>query len=125
MYATNDPYFKSVTVYAAGAKGDATPIQDITGDYTGLDYPNGVAVDGVGDMYVLNREGGPSKEGSMTVYAAGATGNVAPISAISGSSTGFASPSAIALDPLNGTSTSESTKRSSSTLPAQMETLRR
>ena len=61
----------------------------------------------------------------MTVYAAGATGNVAPISAISGPSTGFASPSAIALDPLNGTSTSESTKRSSSTLPAQMETLRR
>jgi hypothetical protein len=67
-----------------------------------LDYPDGVAVDGVGDMYVLNREGGPSQEGSITEYAAGATGNVAPIATISGSATGFLGPPAIALDPVNG-----------------------
>ena len=102
LYAANDPYFMSITVYAAGAKGDATPIQDVTGSYTGLDYPNGVAVDGIGNTYVLNREGGTSKEGSVTVYGAGATGDVAPMASISGSATGLASPSAIALDPVNG-----------------------
>ena len=38
----------------------------------------------------------------MTVYAAGATGNVAPIQDISGSMTGLYDPSGIALNPLNG-----------------------
>jgi hypothetical protein len=102
LYATNDSTFQSVTVYPAGAKEDATPIQDITGSYTELGYPFDVAVDGNGDMYVVNREGGSSKEGSITVYAAGATGNVAPIATISGSATGLANPLAIALDPVNG-----------------------
>ena len=70
----------SVTVYAEGATGDATPIQDISGSNTGLNLPNDVAVDASGNIYVANYVGN-----SVTVYAAGATGNVAPIQDISGS----------------------------------------
>ncbi|MGB8907717.1 MAG: NHL repeat-containing protein [Candidatus Cybelea sp.] len=87
----------SVTVYAEGATGDATPIQDISGSNTGLNYPNDVAVDASGNIYVANRDGN-----SVTVYAAGATGNVAPIQDISGSMTGLVHPLGLALNPLNG-----------------------
>ena len=38
----------------------------------------------------------------MTVYSAGATGNVAPIQTIAGSMTGLHYPGGIALNPLNG-----------------------
>lgn len=90
----------SVTVYAEGATGDATPIQDISGSNTGLDFPNDVAVDASGNIYVAN--GGNAYSNSVTVYAAGATGNVAPIQDISGSMTGLVYPSGLALNPLNG-----------------------
>ena len=103
LYAANDPYFKSITVYAAGVQRETRHRSRISPAVTlKMDYPNGVAVDGIGNMYALNREGGTSKEGSITVYAAGATGDVAPMASIGGSATGLASPSAIALDPVNG-----------------------
>ncbi len=87
----------TVTVYAEGATGDATPIQDISGRDTGLQGPSDVAVDASGNIYVANGAGN-----SVTVYAAGATGNVAPIQDISGSMTGLHNPAGLALDPLNG-----------------------
>jgi 6-phosphogluconolactonase (cycloisomerase 2 family) len=73
LYVVNSQS-NSVTVYASGATGNATPTQDISGSNTGLDGPFGVAVDGSGDIYVTN-----SLDDTITVYAAGATGNVAPI----------------------------------------------
>ena len=88
----------SVTVYAAGATGNATPIQTIAGSNTGLDEPVDVAVDGSGNVYIANFDG----NNSVTVYAAGATGNAAPTQTISGSYTGLIQPAGIALDPLNG-----------------------
>ena len=93
--ADRDP--ASVTVYAEGATGDATPIQTISGSYTGLSDPTDVAVDASRDIYVAN-EG----NSSVTVYSAGATGNVAPIQTIGGSMSGVLDPYGIALNPLNG-----------------------
>ena len=46
----------SVTVYAEGATGNATPIQTIRGSYTGLSGPTDVAVDASRDIYVTNHE---------------------------------------------------------------------
>ena len=87
----------SVTVYAEGATGDATPIQTISGSHTGLVYPIDVAVDASRDIYAAN-----NVNSSVTVYSAGATGNVAPIQTIAGSMTGLYHPYGIALNPLNG-----------------------
>jgi hypothetical protein len=91
----------SVTVYADGAKGNAKPIQTITGSKTGLSSPSDVAVDSSGNIYVSNYEGGGSDVGSVTVYTAGANGNVSPIETISGPGTGINEPLGVALDPAN------------------------
>jgi hypothetical protein len=90
----------SVTGYAAGANGNVAPFRTITGSNTGLDSPYGIATDarGSGILYVANRYGGPSKVGSITVYAGGANGNVAPMQTIAGSKTGLAGPYAVAVD---------------------------
>ncbi len=86
----------SVLVYAAGANGNPTPIQAISGTSTGLNSPYGLAVDAQENIYATNPGGtsGPS----VTVYAAGANGNAAPIQTISGSNTGLGLPEALALD---------------------------
>ena len=52
-----------ITVYAAGASGDTTPLT-IEGSKTRLDGPAGIAVDPLGRIYVTNRY---SK--SITIYA--------------------------------------------------------
>ncbi|MGA8099999.1 MAG: NHL repeat-containing protein [Candidatus Cybelea sp.] len=96
LYATDGG---SVTVYPERARGDATPIQDISGGSTGLGYPVDIAVDGSRNMYVLNSVSGGA---SVEVFAAGATGDVAPVATIAGSYTDLVDPTAIALDPVNG-----------------------
>jgi sugar lactone lactonase YvrE len=89
----------SVTVYAAGATGNATPTTTITGAATGLAYPNGLALDANGNIYVVNEcTVVPCAGGSVTVYAAGATGNATPTAAIIGAATGLDRPHAVALD---------------------------
>lgn len=83
--------FGSITVYANGATGDARPIQTIAGSNTLLGFPDGIALDSEGSMYVAN------EDRSVTVYAAGANGNVAPIRQIKGANTGLVGVNAIAL----------------------------
>lgn len=85
----------SVYVYAAGEHGNVAPVQVISGSKTGLNGPSSVAVDAGHNIYVVNS--GPSVGGSVTVYAAGATGNVAPIQTIEGSKTGLSLPFGIAI----------------------------
>ena len=87
----------SVTVYAKGAHGNVAPVKTISGSNTGLDRPNGVALDPSLNIYIANNSAtqGP---GSVTVYAAGVNGNVAPIRTISGSNTRLNIPSVVALD---------------------------
>src|SRR2546426_671829 len=97
LYVTNDA--GSVTVYAAGASGNVAPIATIGGrsstDNTGLNHPVGIARDGAGRLYVTNP--GPN---TVTVFAAGASGNATPATTIStispANQTGY--PTGIALD---------------------------
>ncbi len=78
----------SVTVYPANANGNVTPIATITGSLTGLADPSGIIVDPSGRIYVGN-ENSPSFNGIVTVFSAGANGNVAPIRTVTGPLTGF------------------------------------
>lgn len=80
---------EGVEEFAPGAFGNVAPIAVLSGNKTELDRIDGIALDPSGKLYVANGEGGPSYTGAITVYAAGATGNVAPIDSISGSKTGF------------------------------------
>ena len=90
-YVTN-PGNNSVTVYAMGiARSDLRPIQTISGSKTGLYGPRSIAVDASRNIYVANPAGA-----IVTVYAAGATGNVSPIATLSGYS--IAVPGGIAVD---------------------------
>lgn len=71
----------SVTVYGAGVTGDVAPIRTISGAATGLQFPIYARVDANGILYVSNAgRGGPFS--TITEYAAGANGNVAPIRAL-------------------------------------------
>jgi sugar lactone lactonase YvrE len=82
MYVANDGITigvsDSVTVYAAGSNGNAAPSATITGSSTGLDSPGGIAVDSSGNMYVTNDGSLYGNPDSITVYASGSNGNVAP-----------------------------------------------
>jgi len=98
----------SITVYpplaaSTGVLNEA-PSAVITGSKTLLDSSSGIALDSHGNIYVANESGGPvvphegSDQGRVTVYAAGSSGNIAPIATISGASTGLSFPLSIALD---------------------------
>lgn len=95
-----------VMVYSAGSKGNVSPINTISGDRTDLWFPYGVALDTSGKIYVTNnasmggRFGAPEDEyeDRVTVYLAGAKGNIAPVARIAGKETGIGQPRGIALD---------------------------
>lgn len=95
IYITNG-YSGNVTVYAAGANGNVAPIETVSGSVTGLAYPLGIAVDAARNIYVVNAANYLSA--TVTVYAAGADGNVPPIQTITGSNTGLNDPRSIAVD---------------------------
>jgi sugar lactone lactonase YvrE len=77
----------SVTVYSAGSAGNAAPSATISGnssgDNTGFNSPEGIALDSLGNLYVANAYGGPDGVGSITIYSPGANGNVTPLATIS------------------------------------------
>jgi len=62
------------------------------GDSTKLDQPRGVALDAAGRIFVVN-SATISQQYRITVYAAGANGNVAPVATIAGNQTGLTAPS--------------------------------
>src|SRR2546426_817776 len=90
-YAASTP---SITVYGAGATGNTTPTATIAGSSTGLNYPSGIALDAVGQIYVANAAS-TNHLYSITVYAAGATGDATPTVTIAGGNTGLNGPTYI------------------------------
>jgi sugar lactone lactonase YvrE len=101
LYVTNGfggSHPSSVTGYAAGANGNASPITNLAGTATGLNGPFGVARDPQGLLWVANS----SSAGTLTGYAATATGNTAPVATISGPDTGLRAPSGLAFGPDGG-----------------------
>jgi sugar lactone lactonase YvrE len=83
-----------VMVYEAGSKGDIAPIATISGGKTGLDNPDGIAVESSGKIYVTNNGSESRDTDTITVYPPAAHGNVAPVATI-GSET---EPQGIAVD---------------------------
>jgi hypothetical protein len=82
-----------ITVYAPNADGNAAPIRVISGGATNLNTPDGIALDGQGDLGVAN-----VRSSALTIYGAGATGDVKPIATIHGPRTKLSTPEAVAFD---------------------------
>jgi hypothetical protein len=85
-----------ILTFAPGAIGNAKPASFIKGTMTFLNSPNGLALDPAGDVYVAN--GGGPFGGSVTEFAPGAAGNIAPLRTIQGLDTKLVNPRGIALD---------------------------
>ncbi len=87
----------SIAVFAANPSGtmNETPVAVIAGAATGLNNPQGVALDASGRVYVANNAGN-----AITIYAASPVGtlNEAPLATISGSNTTLANPVALTVD---------------------------
>jgi hypothetical protein len=86
-------YAGSVTVYPAGAMGDAAPTAAITSSFDGLSQGvSGLAMDSAGNLYVSEYAD------LINIYAPGSFGTVPPIASITGADTGLDYPYAIGLD---------------------------
>ncbi|HET9095452.1 MAG TPA: hypothetical protein VFN37_02225 [Candidatus Baltobacteraceae bacterium] len=89
--AGNHVNTEAIDVFAPGANGSATstaaPERYIGGAMTNLASIKQLALDSKGNLYVANRGNGSNS--SITVYAAGASGDVVPVRQIQGSNTGL------------------------------------
>jgi sugar lactone lactonase YvrE len=92
IYVTNSAS-NTVTVYAAGASGNATPVATIGGGLTGMNSPFGIALDAAGNVFVAN-----NGNNTITVYAA-PVGSVTspPVATYGGGSTGLNAPYGLAI----------------------------
>jgi hypothetical protein len=94
----------SITMYptASGINGDLTPTNTISGNssgnQTGFNNPSGIALDSGGNIYVTNDGSASGGVDSVTIYAYGGRGNIAPMATISGPLTQLNLPSGIAVD---------------------------
>ncbi len=92
-----DPKTDTISEFAAGATGNVAPIRTISGSNTGLNdadgFNFGLAVSKTsGDIFVSN----PGSN-EILVFAANASGNVAPIQTIAGSATELSVPLGVAV----------------------------
>jgi sugar lactone lactonase YvrE len=94
----------SITVYPPTANGNVVPKATIANGVkdkqTKFESPAGMALDVAGNIYVTNdgSANGGSDSDSITIYAAGKFGDVAPIKIISGPDTGLNLPHGIGID---------------------------
>lgn len=75
-------YTGSILVFAPGATGNVAPIRTISGASTTLGRLGGVKLDSAGNVYVV-AESATGTNLTVAKFAAGATGNVAPVSSFS------------------------------------------
>jgi hypothetical protein len=76
-----NPAANSITVYAPGANGNVAPIRTIAGPATKLVKPRAVAIDGDGSIFVGTGDPPLGNQGFLK-FAAGANGNVPPLTTI-------------------------------------------
>jgi hypothetical protein len=94
----------SITVYPPTANGNVAPqaiiANGVKDKQTKFESPAGMALDVAGNIYVTNdgSANGGSDSDSITIYAAGKFGDVAPIKIISGPHTGLNLPHGIGID---------------------------
>jgi hypothetical protein len=86
VYALNQGS-DAVTVYAPGATGDVKPTRTIAGASTGIATPQGIALDSSSNVWVTNLLSG--QPGMVTVFAAGANGDVAPMARVTGNASNY------------------------------------
>jgi hypothetical protein len=92
IYVSNGapgPSRNTIDIFPAGSNGNVIPTGTIGGPLTGLNAPVGLTFNSAGVLYVANT-------GSITEYAAGARGNVAPSTVITSAT--LVRPQLIALD---------------------------
>ena len=86
----------SVSVFAAGATGDVAPVRTIKGAATGLFRPYGVALLADGKIAVSHATL-VENQGQISVFAADADGDVAPVRTIVGENTRLVLPTGLAV----------------------------
>ena len=76
----------AILIFPPGSNGDSPPIRTITGPNTGLTSPSAIALDSHENIYVTNNDerGTNGGVGTITVFAAGADGDVKPLYTING-----------------------------------------
>ena len=89
-----------ILIFQPGTNGNAFASAKIDGPYsdTGLSEPININLDSSGNIYAANLNAGPDGAGSITVYAAGNTGDVGPVATITGPDTLLSLPAKTALD---------------------------
>jgi DNA-binding beta-propeller fold protein YncE len=91
--------FNSVKVYSRTASGNVGPMRVISGDSTGLNWPQGVAVDPINnEIFVLNIDFANPLANSILIYRRTSEGDVAPVRTITGGATELDEPWGIAID---------------------------
>lgn len=94
--------YVAVTVYAPGASGDAAPVRIISvtegrgsvGHRLGLNWPEDIAVDREGAVYLANYY----PRAAVAVYGPGVEGEVAPTRLMTGPKTGLTGPKGLAVN---------------------------
>jgi hypothetical protein len=93
----------SITVYRHDAAGNTAPLRVISGWKTRISSPGQLSEDARGNLYVANgRVSAQSATPGILVFARGASGNVAPIRKVAGSSTGLHNVGALTVDKTTG-----------------------
>jgi hypothetical protein len=88
MYVCNRGTNPAVLVFASGASGNVAPVGVLSGTLTQLQELHDIDVSSAGEIYVLTRNPQTSWV-TVLVFAAGATGNVAPVRVIEPPIQGF------------------------------------
>lgn len=96
LYVTNE-VTPSVTVYSFSSSGIPTLVRTIDGSGTGLNNPQSIAVDAAGHIFVASLVT-PPINAKIDEFAAGASGDAAPIATIEGADTHLSGPISLAVD---------------------------